>query len=253
MEESMIKEYQISGIHPVKEALKLEKTFTKVLIQRGLINPDISGIIQILKEKEIPVQYAPKVKLDKTSKINHQGIIGFTSPIEFCELDDILEEAIGKKEAPLILILDGITDTRNFGAICRTAECMGVHGIVVSKNGTAPINSGTVKSSAGAIFSIKIARVNHLLDAIHHFQASEIPIISFTEKAPNSLYDYSPDSAGAALILGAENSGIQKKLITVSDNHIKIPMYGTIESLNVGVAAGMVLYELKKKFVQTAQ
>jgi len=234
MEESMIKEYQISGIHPVKEALKLEKTFTKVLIQRGLINPDISGIIQILKEKEIPVQYAPKVKLDKTSKINHQGIIGFTSPIEFCELDDILEEAIGKKEAPLILILDGITDTRNFGAICRTAECMGVHGIVVSKNGTAPINSGTVKSSAGAIFSIKI-------------------VISFTEKAPNSLYDYSPDSAGAALILGAENSGIQKKLITVSDNHIKIPMYGTIESLNVGVAAGMVLYELKKKFVQTAQ
>jgi len=245
-EESMTNEYQISGIHPVKEALKNDKTITKVLIQRGLSSDELNELIRTFKAKQIPIQHVPKVKLDRTSKINHQGILAFTSPIEFCEIDDIIDLSSKKKEKPFLLILDGITDTRNFGAICRTAECMGVHGIIIPKNNSASITTGTVKSSAGAIFSIKIARVNHLLDAIYHLQASEIPVISCTEKAKNSLHEFNSYSKGGALILGSEEKGIQNKLRSTSDHHLKIPMYGKVQSLNVSVAAGMILYEMKK-------
>ncbi len=245
-EESMTNEYQISGIHPVKEALRNNRIITKVMIQRGISGEEIGELIRTFKAKNIPLQHVPKVKLDRTAKINHQGIIAFTSPVEFYEIDDILEVSSQKKESPFILILDGITDTRNFGAICRTAECMGVHGIIIPKNNSASITSGTVKSSAGAIFSIKIARVNHLLDAVYHLQASEVPIISCTEKASDSIYDFTPEEKGCAIILGSEEKGIQNKLISVSDNHLKIPTYGQVQSLNVSVAAGMFLYEFKK-------
>lgn len=250
MAEFMTNDYVISGVHPIKEALRSNKTISKVMAQRGLNNEEITELIKLVKAKDIPVQLVPKIKLDRTAKINHQGIIALTSPVDFYEIDDILETSIQKKEAPFILILDGVTDTRNFGAICRTAECMGVHGIIIPKNNSAAITAGTVKSSAGAIFSIKIARVNHLLDAIYHLQASEIPVISFTEKAEDSLYDFKPNTKGGAIILGSEEKGIHSKIISISDNHLKIPMYGKVQSLNVGIAAGMVLYELKKNIVK---
>ena len=173
----------IVGIHPVKEAISEKKVIDKVLIQRGLSNDELSELKKHFSDSGVQIQQVPKIKLDKLSKINHQGILAFISPIVYASIDDIIENAESKNEPPLILVLDGVTDTRNFGAICRSAECMGAHGIVIPNIGSARITEATIKSSAGAVFKIPIAKSDHLLDAVNHFKASEIEVISCTEKA----------------------------------------------------------------------
>jgi len=238
---------KVVGIHPVKEAINSGKEIEKILVSRETSNSELSDIVKQAKEKGIPVQKVPKIKLDKTSDINHQGILAYISPIKFAEIDDILDVAASRNESPFVIILDSVTDTRNFGAICRTAECMGVHGIIIPKNHSAPINEGVIKSSAGAVLKLKISRINHLQDAIYHLQASEIKVVSFTEKAESTLRDFAPLKGGVAIILGSEELGINPKLIASSDNHLKIQMYGSTESLNVGVAAGIAIYEVKNK------
>lgn len=241
---------KVVGIHPVKEAINSGKEIEKILVSRETSNSELSDIVKQAKEKGIPVQKVPKIKLDKTSDINHQGILAYISPIKFAEIDDIIDVAASRNENPFVIILDSVTDTRNFGAICRTAECMGVHGIIIPKNHSAPINEGVIKSSAGAVLKLKISRIKHLQDAIYHLQASEIKVVSFTEKAESTLRDFAPLKGGVAIILGSEELGINPKLIASSDNHLKIQMYGSTESLNVGVAAGIVIYEVKNKFDQ---
>jgi len=241
---------KVVGIHPVKEAINSGKEIEKILVSRETSNSELSDIVKQAKEKGIPVQKVPKIKLDKTSDINHQGILAYISPIKFAEIDDILDVAASRNESPFVIILDSVTDTRNFGAICRTAECMGVHGIIIPKNHSAPINEGVIKSSAGAVLKLKISRINHLQDAIYHLQASEIKVVSFTEKAESTLRDFAPLKGGVAIILGSEELGINPKLIASSDNHLKIQMYGSTESLNVGVAAGIAIYEVKNKLDQ---
>ncbi|MFK7757582.1 MAG: 23S rRNA (guanosine(2251)-2'-O)-methyltransferase RlmB [Flavobacteriales bacterium] len=237
----------VVGIHPVSEALSSDKEIDKILIARDMASSEAMDIAKKAKEKDIPVQRVPKVKLDKLSNINHQGILAFISPIAYVSIDDMIEEAQLKNEAPLLIILDGITDTRNLGAICRTAECMGAHGIIMPKNNSAPVTEGTIKSSAGAVLKLKLARVNHLLDAIYHLQASEVSVIAFTEKANNTVDQIDIDKKGVAIILGAEDKGIHQKLIKTADNHLKIRMFGSTDSLNVGVAAGMILYQIRQK------
>lgn len=241
---------KVVGIHPVKEAINSGKEIEKILVSRETSNSELSDIVKQAKEKGIPVQKVPKIKLDKTSDINHQGILAYISPIKFAEIDDIIDVAASRNENPFVIILDSVTDTRNFGAICRTAECMGVHGIIIPKNHSAPINEGVIKSSAGAVLKLKISRIKHLQDAIYHLQASEIKVVSFTEKAESTLRDFAPLKGGVAIILGSEELGINPKLIASSDNHLKIQMYGSTESLNVGVAAGIAIYEVKNKFDQ---
>lgn len=242
----MTKESQVVGTYPVKEVLKSEREISKVLIQKDLKSSDIQEIIQACKDDSIPVQFVPKIRLDKVSKINHQGVLAYISPIQFYDLDSVCEELSLNNTTSTFLMLDGITDTRNFGAICRTAECMGVSTIIIPRNGSAPINEGTLKSSAGAIFKLKICRVNHLLDAIYILKEYGVTIVSCTEKATDSLSSYSFEKNSHALLFGSEDRGINPKLIDQSDNHLKIDMYGSIESLNVGVSVGMFLYELTK-------
>lgn len=243
----MEKENRVVGVHPVKEAMSSGKEIEKILISRDFKSEDLVEIAKIAKEKGIVVQKVPKIKLDKLSSINHQGVLAFISPIEFYEIDDLVDHSSQLNEAPLILVLDSITDTRNFGAICRTAECMGVHGIIIPKNNTASLSEGALKSSAGALLKLKIARVKHLQDAVYHLQACDIPVVSCSEKAETDLTEFSPSPRGVAIIMGSEDRGIHPKLISSSDNHLKIKMYGTIESLNVGVATGMILHEIKNK------
>jgi 23S rRNA (guanosine2251-2'-O)-methyltransferase len=220
---------KVVGTHPVREAIKSGKEIEKILVSRETSNSELSEIVKIAKE---------------------QGILAYISPVKFVEIDDIIEVATNRNESPFVIILDSVTDTRNFGAICRTAECMGVHGIIIPKNHSASINEGVIKSSAGAVLKLKISRINHLQDAIYHLQASEIKVISFTEKAESNLRDFTPEKGGVAIILGSEELGINPKLISSSDNHLKIEMYGSTESLNVGVAAGMAIYEIKNKIDQ---
>ncbi len=240
----------VVGIHPVTEALSSNKEIDKILIARDMSSSEVLVIAKKAKELEIPVQRVPKIKLDKLSSINHQGVLAFISPISYVEIDDILEDAQIKGEAPIVVILDGITDTRNLGAICRTAECMGAHGIILPKNNSASVTEGTIKSSAGAALKIKLARVNHLLDAIYHLQASDISVVAITEKAQSTIDKIEVDQKnGIAIILGAEDKGIHQKLIQNADNHLKIRMFGTTESLNVSVATGMILYQVRLKLI----
>ena len=158
----------------------------------------------------------------------------------------MIDEVLAKEEKPLFLLLDHITDVRNFGAIIRTAECTGVHGIIVPDTGSAPINATTIKTSAGAAFKIPISKVNHIKDALFHLQASEINIVAATEKTNDSIYQVDLNKP-MALIMGAEDRGINPSILKMADYKVKLPLLGSIESLNVSVACGAFLYEIVRQ------
>jgi 23S rRNA (guanosine2251-2'-O)-methyltransferase len=164
------------------------------------------------------------------------------SPIEFYDLEELISAVKETKENPLFLLLDQLSDVRNFGAIIRTAECTGVDGIIIQKSGGAPINGDTVKTSAGAVFNIPICKVDHIKDAMFYLQASDIKVIAATEKTENTIYDVNLKQ-GCALIMGSEDRGINPSILKLVDDKAKLPMYGSIASLNVSVACGAFLYE----------
>ena len=205
----------------------------------------IGHLESLIRKKKINFSYVPIQKLDRLSKKNHQGVIARISPIKFYELDE-LGEIIKKSKNPFILILDQINDVRNFGAIIRTAEISGVDGIIIQNSSSAPINSDTVKTSAGAIFNIPICKVNHIKDAIYHLQSLEISIISASEKSEKNIYD-ADFKKPLAIIMGSEQKGINKSVLNISDEVVKLPMYGEIQSLNVSVACGVFLYEVVRQ------
>ena len=164
------------------------------------------------------------------------------SPISFYDLDTLVTAVKETKEHPLFLVLDQLSDVRNFGAIIRTAECTGVDGIIIQKKGSAPINGDTIKTSAGAVFNIPICKVDHIKDALYYFQASDIKIIAATEKTENSLY-ITDFTKGCAIVMGSEGKGISPSVLKIVDAKAKLPMFGNIASLNVSVACGVFLYE----------
>ena len=168
------------------------------------------------------------------------------APIAFYELDALVSAVKETKENPLFLILDQLSDVRNFGAIIRTAECTGVDGIIVQKSGSAPINGDTIKTSAGAVFNIPICKVDHIKDAIFYFQASEIKVIAATEKTDQTLYEVD-FKAATAIVMGSEGKGVSPSVLKLVDNKAKLPMYGSIASLNVSVACGAFLYEVVRQ------
>ena len=184
----------------------------------------------------------PVEKLNYLSKNkNHQGVVAKISPITYADLETVLESITEK--LPLILILDQITDVRNFGAIIRTAECCGVDAIVIPNQGSAPLNADTIKTSAGAAFKVPICKVNHLLDALYLLQASAIQIVALTEKTNNTIYQ-TDFNKPTALILGSEHKGISNSLVKFDYNKFKLPLLGDIDSLNVSVACGVALFEI---------
>ena len=188
----------------------------------------------------------PVEKLNRLTKNNHQGVVANISPITFHELETLVEEVMETKKLPLFLLLDQLSDVRNFGAIIRTAECTGVDGIIIQKKGSAPVTADTIKTSAGAAFKVPIVKVDHIKDAVFYFQASGVQVICATEKTENTIYDVS-FKAPSAIVMGSEDRGISPSILKASDYAAKIPLLGEIESLNVSVACAVFLYEVVRQ------
>jgi 23S rRNA (guanosine2251-2'-O)-methyltransferase len=233
----------IFGIRAIIEAIESGSTMSKVYLQKGLRGSLFYELDKLIKEKGITTSMVPVEKLDRLSKnSNHQGAVAQISPIAFYDLETLLDETIESGKTPLFLLLDQLSDVRNFGAIIRTAECTGVNGIIVQKNGSAPVNAETIKTSAGAAFKIPICKVDHIKDALFMLQAAAIKTVAATEKTTNSVYDINFNQP-MAIVMGSEHRGVNPSILKMVDFKAKLPLLGEIASLNVSVACGVFLYE----------
>lgn len=237
---------KIFGLRAVMEAIKTGKNIDKVFIQKGLTGHLYQELQQNISSKEYNVSYVPIEKLNRLVKGNHQGIVATISPIEFKALEELVSRALEKDTAPLFLLLDQLDDVRNFGAIIRTAACCGVDGIIIQKKGGAPVTADTVKTSAGAVFKIPLCKVDHIKDAIYYLQASGITVIAATEKTEDLVYSKN-FTQPLALVMGNEGKGISPSVLKIVDDKAKLPLQGTIGSLNVSVACGAFLYEVVRQ------
>ncbi len=232
----------IFGVRAVIEAIKAEREINKILIQKGMNKDLFTELKNALHGKDYQLQFVPVQKLDGLVDGNHQGVIAYVSPIEYKLIEPLVEELMEKGLKPLILVLDRITDVRNFGAIARTAECQGVDAILIPAKGSALVTADAVKTSAGALNRIPVCKTNSLKDSLFYLQQCGMRIVSCTEKSKIPLYEVNLRGS-VAIILGSEEDGITSDLLNLSDIKARIPMRGEIASLNVGVAAGMILYE----------
>lgn len=242
----MENETQIFGIRAIIEAVNAGKTIDKVFLQKGLKGELFSELEFILRKQSINSSYVPVEKLNRLTNKNHQGAVAQISPIEFHDMESLVISVMESGKTPLFLLLDQLSDVRNFGAIIRTAECTGVDGIIIQKKGGAPVNGDTIKTSAGAVFKIPICKVDHIKDAVFYMQASGIKVIAATEKTKDTLYDVSFVEP-CAIIMGSEGRGINPSTLKVVDAKAKLPLLGDIESLNVSVACGAILYEVVRQ------
>ncbi len=238
----MQKTTQIYGIRAIIEAINSNEEIDKVFLQKGLKGDLMRDLESLLRKREITTSYVPIEKLNRLTKNNHQGAVATISPITYHSLEELVEEVQKKEKPALFLLLDQLSDVRNFGAIIRTAECTGVDGIIIQKKGAAPVTADTIKTSAGAAFKIPIAKVDHIKDAVFYLQASGVQIVSASEKTNTSVYDID-FKIDTAIVMGSEDRGITPSILKVSDHCAKIPLLGEIGSLNVSVACAVVLYE----------
>lgn len=238
----------IFGRHPVLEAIDAGKNLEKFFLQNGIEKDFQKKILQLSREKNIPLQFVPIEKLNRLTKGNHQGIVAFLSLIDSYKLEDVLPHIYDRGETPLFLLLDNITDVRNFGAIARTAEGAGVHALVIPEKGSAQINAEAIKASAGALNKINVCREKNLLNAINFLKLNGIQIIATDSTAEKMIFDCD-FKIPTAIILGSEGTGILPEILRKVDVIAKIPMSGTMESFNVSVACGMILYEAMKQRV----
>jgi len=238
---------KIFGIRAIIEAINAGKTISKVYLQKGLSGHLFSELNTIIKKEAIATSCVPVEKLDRLSKYsNHQGVVAQISPIEFVNLDDLITKTLETTTSPLFLILDRISDVRNFGAIIRTAECTGVDGIIIPNQGNAPISADTIKTSAGAAFKVPICKVDHIKDAIFQFQTAKIQLVAATEKTEILIYDVDL-KVPTVIIMGSEDRGIHPSILKLVNHKAKLPLLGEIESLNVSVACGAFLYEATRQ------
>jgi 23S rRNA (guanosine2251-2'-O)-methyltransferase len=238
----MEKDNQIFGIRAIIEAITAKKEIDKVFIQKEVSGELMKDLMKVMKRNNINFSYVPLEKLNRLTPNNHQGAVATISPIGFIALEDLVTATLESQNIPLFLILDQISDARNFGAIIRTAACTGVSGIIVQKSGAAPVNGDTVKTSAGAVFNVPICKVEHIKDAIFYLQGSGIKTVAATEKTDQDIYDVDLNKP-VAIIMGSEDRGINPSVLKIVDEKAKLPMFGTIGSLNVAVACGAFLYE----------
>jgi 23S rRNA (guanosine2251-2'-O)-methyltransferase len=236
----------IFGIRAVIEAIKSGKQIDKLMIKAGLKGELFFELMELVKSLQIPFQYVPNERINRVTMKNHQGVLAFISPIEFQNIENILPSIFESGKTPLIVILDKVTDVRNFGAITRTAECAKVDAIIIPEKGSAQISGDAVKTSAGALLKIPVCRVKNLSNTIKYLQQSGIQVVAATEKAEDFYYkvDF---SIPTAILLGAEDRGVDMEYLKVADQMVKIPILGEIESLNVSVAASILIYEAVKQ------
>lgn len=230
----------VFGINSVVETLKSEKEIDKILLLKDMKH--VEEIERLARNRGIPVQKVPAEKLNRITMKNHQGAVAFISSVNFALLSNVVTSVFEEGETPLVLILDRITDVRNFGAISRSAECGGVHAIVLPMRGAAQINGDAMKTSSGALSHIPVCRETDLMNTLNYLKNSGFQIVSCTEKGESNIYevDY---TLPTAIIMGSEEDGISPSLIENSDFAVKIPLIGKVGSLNVSVAAGVILFE----------
>lgn len=245
---SATKEF-VFGVQPVVECLKSEQDVERVLIQKNLTGDQIKGVMMLATKMGVPVQKVPVEKLNRVTRKIHQGVICYISAVQYASLDNVLQTAYERGEAPLILVLDQITDVRNFGAIARTAECAGVHGIVIPDKGGAQIGADAMKTSSGALNHIPICRTPRLTETVKFLKESGLQVVGCTEKAEDSLYDASFVEP-LAIVMGSEESGISPDIRRLCSAEVKIPLHGKVGSMNVSVATAVVTYEALRQRIK---
>ena len=237
-------EDQVEGRNSVTELLKSGKDINKLYVQKGEKHGSINEIIKLAKQNKVVITELDRAKLDQMSEShNHQGVIAIVPPYEYCDVDEILEYAKSKNESPFILILDGIEDPHNLGSIIRTAECSGVHGIIIPKRRSVQVNVTVNKTSAGAAQYVKVARVNNLTETIKYLKENDVWIYG-TDIEGKCYYNEQKYNGGVAIVIGSEGFGMSRLVKENCDFLVKIPMVGKINSLNASVSAGILMYEV---------
>jgi 23S rRNA (guanosine2251-2'-O)-methyltransferase len=236
----------IAGRNPVIEALKGDQQIDKILLFKNASGEAVNEIRQLAKELNVPVQYVPNEKLNSITNTQHQGVIAFKTAVTYQSLQDVIDLVTGKGETPLFLILDGVTDVRNIGAIARSAVCCGAQAIIIPDKGVGALNEDAVKASAGALEQVNICRVNSLMKAVDELHLNGIKVYASEMTATTRLFDLDLTEP-SAIVMGGEEKGVFPALMKICDNSFKIPMPGSFESLNVSVASGMILYEAMKQ------
>lgn len=232
----------IFGIRAVIEAINSGKEIDKVLLKKGEGGDLFKEVFELIRQHKVPFQYVPVEKLNRITRKNHQGVIAFVSPVIFHDIENLLPELFEQGKTPLILVLDQVTDVRNFGAIVRTAECAGVDAVLVPDKGAARINADAVKTSAGALHLVPVCRARDLKRAVLYLQQSGLKIVAATEKSSEN-YIKTDYSGPVAIVMGSEEFGIDRQILDLADDRVQIPILGQIQSLNVSVAAGLLVYE----------
>jgi len=238
----MEKSETIFGTRAVIEAIRAKREIEKVFIQAGLNNDLIKELINIAKANQVPFTFIPQQKLNRLSSKNHQGVVCVLSAVQYVSLENIVDKLYSEGKEPFILIIDRVTDVRNFGAMARTAECAGINAIVIGDKGNAPITGDAMKTSAGALSHLPVCRVKDMKKTFRFLKDNGIRIVACTEKAEQLMYDIDLNSP-LALVLGSEEDGISPELLKDADHLARIPLSGNIGSLNVSVAAGICMYE----------
>lgn len=246
MREKKDKSHLVFGTRAVIESIRAGKEVEKLLIQKNLSNDLLKELLELVKERKIPFSRVPQEKLNRISRKNHQGVIGFLSAVDFASLDHVITKCYERGRDPLLLILDRVTDVRNFGAIARTAECAGVDAIIIPSRGSAAIGGDAVKTSAGALNFIPICREPNLENTLSFLQENGIKLVACTEKSDHNIFEID-FQAPLAIIMGSEEDGISHNLMRKVDEKGKIPLHGRIKSLNVSVSAAIALYEAVKQ------
>ena len=236
----------IFGIRTVIEAIKAGKQIDRLLIKQGLQGALYHELMTEVKKYNIVFQIVPLERIELVTRKNHQGVLAWLSPVEFQQITNLLPMIFETGEDPLLIALDGVSDVRNFGAIVRTAECLGAHAIIIPEKGSARINDDAVKTSAGALHTFPVCREKSIVRTIEYLKESGLKVICAGEKS-GMLVSEVPLNGPSVLIMGSENKGISRELLALADHQVRIPMSGTIESLNVSVAAGILLYEMLRQ------
>ena len=241
----MDKKIEIYGIRSIIEAIESSKDISRVYLLKSNSHKSslFRSLVSLLENNNIKYSFVPKEKFKKFENKNHQGAVAILSPIKLLSIEELISVTFNKISSKTYVLLDGITDTRNFGAIIRTAVASNVDGIIIPQNNSAPVNSDVIKTSSGGVFKIPIARVNNIKDAILHLNSIEMSIISLSEKANKTIYDYNFKES-TAIIMGSEEKGISKSVLSLSNEILKIPIDSKIDSLNVSSAFSAVAFEI---------
>ncbi len=232
----------IFGIRAVMEAIQAGKEVDKVMVKRDLQGELSKELFEVLRGTDIPVQRVPVERLDRYTRKNHQGVVAFVSAVTYQKLEDIVPFVFEAGKNPLLVLLDGVTDVRNFGAIARTCECAGVDAIVIPSKGSVTVNADAIKTSAGALHVLPVCKEKSINQAIRFLQESGVKVYAATEKA-SKLYTEVDYTGPVALVMGAEDTGVSFENLRICDEMVKIPQFGTIGSLNVSVASSILIYE----------